>query len=73
MGSMAIVKNIGTNWLYKKWVIGFSAKANYWISSLPYINENLQNSEINHLTVAVPEIWDILEMGKKSACTFLKF
>ena len=49
MGSMAIVKNIGTNWLYKKWVIGFSAKANYWISSLPYINENLRNSEINHL------------------------
>ena len=25
------------------------------------------------LTVAVSEIWDILEMGKKNARTFLKF
>ena len=30
-------------------------------------------SEKQDLTVAVSEIWDILEMGKKNARTFLKF
>ena len=38
-----------------------------------FSNTKVQSEYSTNLTVAVPEIWDILEMGKKSALTILKF
>ena len=42
-----------------------------YMYTYPGPNQNI--ACLTNLTVAVPEIWDILEMVKKSARTFLKF